>query len=255
MPEITFEKRELVPEGLVENAKEVNGKWVVDVVPKAKVDEFRENNIALARERDALKATNEKYVKVVGDDIDAFTRTLTDLRSTSQQVLDGKLKTSDEIDRVVSARFKSKEEAYEQQHTEMVNNLNAARARGDEYEGKYKRSIVERAITDAVLATDSGINPQALPDVLARGRAIFRVKDDETLTAMRGDVVYYGADGVSPITPKEWLGKLLQEAPYLGKRNTGGGADGNNSPIAGMNSEEFQKLPAVERIRRYRAAK
>ena len=56
MPEIVFESLDKVPEGLREHAKEEEGKVKVNVVPKNKLDEFRETNIKLAQERDSLKS-------------------------------------------------------------------------------------------------------------------------------------------------------------------------------------------------------
>ena len=80
MPKITFETLDQVPEWLRGDAKEVNGKIEADVVQTAKVDEFRNNNIKLSTERDALLKTNESLVALVGEDVEAFKTEIETLR-------------------------------------------------------------------------------------------------------------------------------------------------------------------------------
>lgn len=56
------------------------------------------------------------------------------------------------------------------------------------------------------------------------------------------------------MSPKEWLGKVKVEAPYLAKQSAGGGANGGDGKGAkhGMTDAEFEKLSPVERINRAR---
>jgi len=101
-------------------------------------------------------------------------------------------------------------------------------------------------------------NPAALPDILSRAASTFVVQPDGSIIPKRGDTVVYGADGVTPMTVKEWLTKLVQEAAYLGKPSTGGGANGTVPGGAGqkygMSDAAFNALPAQERIRLARKA-
>ena len=251
MPIITFDSKESIPEGLGEAAKQNGEKWEVNVVLKSKLDEFRENNIALSEERDNLKATNESLSKIIGEDSEAFVNELTDLRKTAQQVADGKLKASNDIEAEVENRVKAMREGYESQIAELTTKNKAANEAVAEGQRKYNNTVVDRYITDAVLNPESGVNPAALPDILARARGIFKVAEEGKVVAMKSDnVVLYGADGATPMTGEEWVAALKKDAPHFFKSNTGGGAGGSDKKYPnGMSKEDFEKLPASQRLR------
>ena len=256
MPDVKFKTLDEVPEGLKEHVKQVEGSFVVNVVPKVKLDEFRETNISLAQERDTLKTKVQGLSEIVGEDPDTFKTELEELRQTNQLVKDGKLKGSDAVENAVKERLENVKSSYESQLGELGKKLEAANQRGNDFENRFKRSQIDREITNAVLAKDSGVNPQALPDILTRAYGVYKVKDDGSLVAMKGDAVIYGSDGATPMSPKEWLTKLLVEAPYLGLSSNGGGAFGDRGDvIAGMSTEEFNKLDPATRIAKYREAK
>ena len=90
MPKLTFASKDAIPEGLGEFATEDNGKYVVEVSPTTKLNEFRDNNVKYLRERDEAVAKLTTYTKTFGEDIAAVSAELTDLRATSQLVKDGK---------------------------------------------------------------------------------------------------------------------------------------------------------------------
>lgn len=253
MPEIKFKTKDAFPEGLRELAVEKDGEFVVDVVPKSKLDEFRNNNITLSQENVGLKNKVEALSTIVGDDPEKFKSELSDLRTVSQQVKDGKLKGSTEITAELERRTAEMKNGYETQLRELGGKLQTSEKAFGDLKTEFDRSKIDQLVTSAVLAEDSGINPAALHDVLTRAHGVYRVNKDGKVVAMQGDTVIYGADGVTPLPPKEWLGKVIAEAPYLAKSSAGGGANGGNvSKDGGFNSPEFQKLPPAERIKRYR---
>jgi hypothetical protein len=252
MPVLTFASKDEIPEGLEDSAKQNGDKWEVNVVPKAKLDEFRDNNIALAEERDTLKATNTQLSGLIGEDADNFKTELEALRKTAQQVSDGKLKKSDDIEKEVDNRVKQMKEQLEAQLIEAENKNKTLTAEVHDGKKKYANTVVDRHITDAVLKEESGVNPSALPDILSRARSTFKVNEKGEVVAMKDEnVVMYGSDGATPMTADEWVTTLKKAAPHFFKGNTGGGAggsDGNNKYPNGMSQEEFQKLPAQQRL-------
>lgn len=254
MAVITYSARADIPEDLAEFVKEVDGKFTVDVGPKVKINEFRDNNIALKQERDALKSKLEVFSKL-GDDPSKLMDELKTLREVDQLVKDGKLKGSDAITAEVEKRLKEARESYEAQIKDLTNKAGAAEQKAAQADQKWRGSVLDQRITNAVLADDSNVNPATLPDILARARNIYTVTDDGKLVPKQGDAVVYGADG-DPMQPKEWLTKVLAEAPYLGKSSAGGGADGGTGgkELGGMSQEAFSKLSPEERITRFRAA-
>jgi hypothetical protein len=257
VPDIKLPKQEDFPEGLREHAKQADdgSGFVVNVVPKSKLDEFRTNNDDLKRKNEELTNKVTSYATVVGDDLEKVKSEVTDLRSIAQQVKDGKLKGSTEITAELERRTAEMKNGYETQLRALGEKLTTVTGERDKVRSDFDLSKVDQLITSAVLAEDSGVNPAALSDVLTRARGVYKVSKDGKVVAMNGDTVVYGSDGVTPLPAKEWLGKVIAEAPYLAKHNAGGGANGgSNTKDAGFGSPEFQKLPPAERIKRFRQA-
>lgn len=250
MPVIQFASQDAVPEGLKEYAKETEGKWSVDVVPGVKLNEFRDNNIQIVKDRDALAGVLGKLKPVVGDDVDSFVTKYGELATLAQQVKDGKLKGTDAIQAEVDNRVSGMKTGYDNQ----INELNAARTAAErakaESDLRFNRSIVERAVTEAVINEKSGALPSALPDILARAYSVFQIAESGKLVAKDGEAVVYGTDGVSPMSPLEWIAKLRGVAPYFFKGSNGGGAAGGQGgkSYGGMAKADFDKLSPTAKL-------
>ena len=257
MPDIRFNSLEEVPEGLREHAKQADGKYVVNVVPQAKLTEFRDRNIELTRENTTLKSFVDTVKPLVGDDVDGFRDRLTKLTETEQKVKDGTLKATDAIEREVNNRLQAKEESHNNQMRELTAKLESITSEATDLRGKYSRQVLEQAITQAVMAADSPINPAALPDVISRASGLYMVDEQGKLLPKRdGLVVYSQRDGTTPLPPSEWVAGLVKEAPYLGKASAGGGSGTGDKAqqFGGLSAEAFNKLSPVDRINRFRSA-
>lgn len=251
MPDLFFESLEAIPEGLREGAKTNDaGKIVISVVPKAKLDEFRERNITTSKERDDYLAALGKAREILGtDDFDTAATSLSELRSISQRVKDGQLVENKGLEEALAERTgKMRDEM----QAEIQRNAQEAKNWRDKYgqtDTKLRRTYVDRAVTDVVLDETSGVHPKALNDILGRAYGVFEVGDDGKLTAKRGDAVLYGADGASPMSPKEWINTLKEEAPYFFKGSNGGGSSGSEGQTAyGMTTAEIAKLSPEQRL-------
>jgi hypothetical protein len=249
MPIIKFTSRDQVPEGLA--VVEKDGGFVVDVVDKTKLDQFRDNNVNLAKERDELKNKVDAYAAVIGDDPAAAAGELSELRSVNQQVKDGKLKGSEAVEQEVTRRVAAVKEGYDGQIRSLTTERDRERQGKEALDGRLKRTILEREVTSAILASDSGINPAATPDILARASTLYTVTAEEKLVPKQGEAVVYGQDGVSPMPVKEWLQKLVVEAPHFSLKSSGGGASGNTDSKlpGGYTQESWDKLSPTERIK------
>lgn len=242
MPQIIFTDRASVPEGI--DVKETeDGKFVIDVVNKAKLDEFRENNVNLAKERDTLRKFHESVAPIVGEDLEAFQTNYAELSGTAQKVKDGKLKGTDAIEAEVENRTKSMREDYDRQLSLKANEAKAAADAAKDWQGKFKRTQIDQAITQAAIKPEYGVENTAIPDLLHRAYSIFSVKDDGNVVPMDGEAIVYGSDGATPMTPDEWVKGLQKTAPHMFKRSAGGGAEGGlNKGIKGMSSADLAKL-------------
>jgi hypothetical protein len=251
MPNISFATLDEVPEGLREHAKQTDGRFVVNVVPEVRLAEFRENNIAISRERDSLKGVVGKLAPIVGEDVDGFVQNYGTLTTIAQQVKDGTLKGSDAIQAEVDNRVATMKTGFESQLQQKSAEAAQWQSAAAEADQRFKRSIVDRAVTEAVVSDASGANPGALSDILVRAYSVFQVGNDGRLVAKDGDAIIYGADGATPMTPLEWMGKLRQQAPYFFKNSSGGGANGGNGQnpaYGGMSKADFDRLPPERKL-------
>lgn len=251
MPDIFFSSLNEVPEGLREVAVTEGDKVKVSVVPRAKLDEFRENNVKIVKERDDLATKVTKLSTVLGtEDLETAEKDLTALRSMSQRVKDGELVENKGLDEALAERTKEMRSGFE---SEILNAKKEALAWRDKYsqaDTKIRKGAIDRAVTDAVIDPASGVQQRALPDIMERAYKVFQVGDDGTLTPKNGEAVMYGADGVTPMTTKEWVAKLKEEAPYFFVQSNGGGAGGSESKLlAGYTQSELAKMSPEMRLR------
>lgn len=250
MPDIVFKTLEEIPEGLREHAEAKDGTFVLDAAPGKKLKEFRTNNEALLKERDGLRNSLGIFTSKVGEDPEKLLVELTELRGIKQKVDDGKLSGTDKIEAQVATRVKGIEDGYKGQITARDEKLNLVEARNKDLALKWKRSVLRQEITAVALEGDSGANPAALTDILACAEGDFSIQDDGKLVRTDGDKVVYGADTVTPMSPKEWLAGLLKSKTYFQKPSTGGGAGGGRGTgNFGMSDADFQKLPPADRLR------
>lgn len=260
MPDIEFASIDVVPEGLREYAETKNGKVVVDVGPNKKIKEFRDNNIAISQERDAKNTRLTSYVTHLGyDDPEKFATELADLRSVKQQVVDGTLKGTEAIQKAIQTGVAAKEASMQGTIQALTQERDTNAAAANDWKSKFQRSTLRQEITNVVLHKDSGAEPTALPDILARAEQIFAVLDNGRLEARNGDqVIYSKKDGSSPMSPMEWLAETLATAPHLQKQSSGAGGTGGRGgqdQYFGMSKEAFMKLSPTERINKEREHK
>ena len=194
---------------------ERDGGWVLDVegaVEKAKLDEFRANNLALLQERDELKARFE------GIDPDEVRNLAEEKRRLEEQQA---LKAG-EFEKVLEARLKTvKGEADKQ--------LGALAGERDALTARLSAIQIDQAVVSE--ATKRGLRATAIPDITARARMTFRLVNGvpQALEA-DGQTVRVGRDGVTPLTLAEWLDAQVSDAPHLFESNAGGGATGLGYP-------------------------
>jgi predicted phage tail protein len=207
-----------------------------------KLDEFRERNIEMARKLEQLEPAMERYKNLVGDNPDEFGVELTALRDVNKRVKDGELKTHDEIEQAIQDRVKAIRDGYEDNAKALRTEAQTFRQRADTLAQELDRTKVAGEVTAAVIAPDSGVRPEALPDVLERAYRLFKVENG-SLVPKQGEATIFGSNGADPMTPAEWLVKLRDQAPHYFKGNGGGGAaGGKDEKIGGMSAEQIARL-------------
>jgi hypothetical protein len=208
---------------------ERDGAFFLDVegaVEKAKLDEFRNNNVALAKERDELKQRFD------GIDPDEARAVLADKQKLEQE----KQLKAGEVDKVVETRVKAIKADLEKQVTSLT-------AERDSLNARLTTIQIDQGVITA--ATKRGLRPTAIADITARARAVFKlVNGTPAAFEADGKSVRYGRDGLTPMTLEEWVDTQVSEAPHLFESNAGGGASSNASGGgAGARLNQLQKNP------------
>ena len=207
---------------------EREGAWVLDVdgaVEKSKLDEFRNSNVSLIKERDDLKKRYE------GIDPEQARAALTEKQRAEEEKLLGGDPTPhpnplpsaerEKIEKVVENRIKGVKADLEKQ----IATLSGER---DALTGRLTSIQIDQGVL--TVATKRGLRPTAIPDITARARSIFRlVNGVPTAFEPDGKALRYGKDGLTPMTLEEWVDAQVSEAPHLFESNAGGGAAGNGS--------------------------
>lgn len=196
---------------------------VEGVVPREKLDEFRNNNIKLSNQLAEYKDIDPKKYK--------------DLLQIEQRVQAKDLVEAGKIDEVVQARVKSMQTEFNAERETLISQLTQANQ-------QLESLLIDSAIR--VKAIELGVLPAAIDDVMLRAKSTFKIVEGKAVPHSEGKPIY-GKDGVNPMGVDEWINNLSKSAPHLfGKRN-GGGANGGSSQnmqgkIGSMSS--MQKISA-----------
>ena len=200
---------------------EREGSWVLDVegaADKAKLDEFRNSNVALIKERDELKTRFE------GIDPDEVRKLADEKKRLEEQQ---RLKAG-EFDKVLEARLKTAKTEWDKQ-------LSAVTSERDALHTRLSAIQIDQGVITT--ATKRGLRPTAIPDITARARMVFKLVNGVP-TAFEGDGKTFrvGKDGITPMTLDEWVEQQVADAPHLFESNAGGGAASNGSGGVGNKS-------------------
>ena len=209
-----FKTKDEIPAEHLPHYAERDGAWVLDVdgaVEKSKLDEFRNTNVSLIKERDDLK---KRYEGIDPDAVKA-------LADEKRQLEEAQQLKAGEVEKVVENRIKGVKADLEKQ----IATLSGER---DALKGRLTSIQIDQGVL--TVATKRGLRPTAIPDITARARSIFRlVNGVPTAFEPDGKALRYGKDGLTPMTLDEWVDAQVSEAPHLFESNAGGGAAGNGS--------------------------
>lgn len=237
MPELIYDTQDAVPEPIRSIAAEKDGKWAVNVVPKAELDDFRNRNIEISRDRDAKTGLLGRLQTDAGFDpekVDDFITGITELRTLKQQVDDGKLVADTSLAAAVEAKTGEMKRGYEHQISTLTNTNTSLVGENEKLKGNLNRSIVDRELMMAINNDKSGALPEATRQILREAYDVFTVNEHGELVAKdnKGNIIY-GADGATPISPIDWLKKLEETSPFFFKASQGGGAGGGGGTGGG----------------------
>jgi hypothetical protein len=200
---------------------ERDGAWMLDVegaVDKAKLDEFRTNNITLTNQ---LAEQKKRFEGIDPEEV----RKLMEEKQRLELLAQGH--KPEEVEKIVENRLKTAKTEWDKQFA-------AVTTERDSLNGRLTAIQIDQGVT--TVATKRGLRPTAIPDITARARTVFRLVDGAPRAyEADGKTVRVGKDGMTPMTLDEWVDQQVADAPHLFESNAGGGAAGNGSGGAGGN--------------------
>jgi len=215
-------------------SKHTDGKFYLDVegaVAKAKVDEFRDNNVALKQEIEAL---TDKYGNI---DLEKY-QDLMDKAALD----DGKKRIPmEKVDEIVAERTTAMK-------AEHQNQIEALTTSNIKLTGQLDGLLIDGAVRNS--AVEAKVRSAALEDVVLRAKQTFKVVDGKAVAHDAEGTVIYGKDGTNPLSTTEWIGGLKTSAPHLFEESKGGGAHGGDhkpgdqKPADASNMSPLQKISA-----------
>jgi len=217
-----FKTREEIPAEHQSLYVERDGAWLLDAegaVEKSKLDEFRNTNLTLAKERDELK---QRFDGIDPEEV----RKLADEKRALELKAQGH--KPEEIEKIVEGRIKTLRGELEKQ----VSSLSTER---DQLTSRLTAIQIDQGVI--TVATKRGLRPTAIPDITSRARMIFKlVNGAPRAFEADGETIRYGKDGVTPMTLEEWVDSQVSDAPHLFESNSGGGAAGASAQPHGRGS-------------------
>ena len=218
---LRYNSKEEVPAESLALYAEREGGWVLDVdgvADKAKLDEFRANNVALLKQVEDLKKRFE------GIDPEEVRRVAEEKKRLEEE---RQLKAG-EVDKVIESRVKGLKSDWEKQVATLTSEREALNAR-------LTAIQIDQGVITA--ATKRGLRPTAITDITSRARSVFKlVNGAPRAFEADGQTVRYGRDGVTPMSLEEWVDAQVSDAPHLFESNAGSGAASNGSGGAGNRS-------------------
>lgn len=217
-----YGKKEEIPAEVAGFYVEREGAWHLDaegVVPKERLDEFRNTNIKLAKE---MEDQNKRYA---GIDPEAV-RKLEEEKRKAEELLAAK---NGDVDKVVLARIKPLQDQLATLNTQLE---------------QRERQLRETQVNQEVItkATKKGLRPSAHDDLILRAsRAVKLENGVPKVIDLATGQVRYGPDGVTPMTLDAWVEDLVSAAPHLFENNSGSGAAGNGSGGAGNEPNPWKR--------------
>jgi hypothetical protein len=196
-----YATREEIPTELGAFYVERDGAFVLDAESdgtRAKLEEFRANNIALANQLKRFEGIDPDGVRKLAVEKERL--------EEEQRLKDGK------FDEVLASKLKAA--------------VDPLRSERDALHGRLSAIQIDQAVVNE--ATKRGLRPSAIPDITARARMTFKLVDGVP-QAFDGEKPRTGKDGFSPMTLAEWVDGLVGDAPHLFEANAGGGAVGSGS--------------------------
>lgn len=196
---------------------------------KNKVTEFRNTNIALAKENDELKPLKTKFE---GIDPDAA-------RAALSQVEEFKKKGAAKPDDIATMVKNAVEAAITPLKTELEKTQKQTESERQRADESTMRSLVSEKFLKV------GGNPKAIDFIMGQAKSIFTVKDGAVVAQPNK---FSSVNPGNPIDVDEWLNGAAKEHDFAFKQSTGGGAPPAGGSGGGRPGQTVIRNPTPQQL-------
>lgn len=203
--------------------KSQDGKYKLEVegmVDKAKLDEFRDNNLALTKKVEDMSKVMDS---LKGIDPAKFR----EYEEQARQINEKELIKKGDFETLVAQRTAAMKKDLEDKiaaQAETIKNLEGEKTKAY---GERDSYIVESELRKAAEHPEAGYNPGVADILLPHVMKEFTVKDGKVTRVKPDGTVVYGKDS-NPATIHEFLTDMSKDRPWMLKPSSGSGAPGNN---------------------------
>lgn len=194
---------------------------VEGAVDKARLDEFRDNNVNLQKQLDRFKGVDPARIQ--------------EMLENERKIAEKKLIDAGDIEGLVAQRVNTMKQEYEGQISELNTRFATANR-------QLETLLIDNEVR--AFATKIGVAPTAVDDVLLRAKTVFSVEDGRPVAKDRDGKIVYGKDGQTSLGIGDWMGGLKEQAPHLFQPSQGTGSRHNNG-TAGQGNEKLSPTSKI----------
>jgi DNA-directed RNA polymerase subunit F len=225
----------------------IDGETVGEAEFKAKIDEFRTNNVKLMKDMEKLTADLKKFE---GVDPAKYKQALEKLQSIDDQ----KLIEEGKITELLATQTERMRGDYEAQIAALKESNAEGKEKFASLEGKFAAAMIDNTIQIAVNSIPHKIREGVMEDIIARGRRVFKMDEERRPVARDASgSPLFGKDGTTPLSIQEWVEELPKNASHFFEPSSGGGSGGGagagGGGGSGVRKEDLSKLPPAERLK------
>jgi len=220
---LKYAKKEDIPDGMEAFYVEKDGEYIhkeaLDMIPKGKLDEFRQNNVDLNKNIATLTEEMEKYKDL---DPTLYADTLAKL----QDMEDKKMIDAGQLEEVLAQRTDRMRQDYEAKMKAATDARDLSDQNAGKYETQLSKLLVETAVAQAV--ANIGVPKKgAMFDIMSRANAVFKISPEGEIDAFEpdGSTQKYNKAG-DKLSIGDWAEELLADTPYLFEPTRGTDAPG-----------------------------
>jgi hypothetical protein len=202
------------------------------MVPKKKVDEFRETSRKTQTE---LEKAMEQLKQFEGVDLEHIKA----IQEKAKAMEEKQLIEAGDIDKIVEERVKPIVSQVNNEKSDLQQALDTV---------NRQLGILKIDNRASELAVAAGVEKSALPDVITRANRTFKIVEGKTKALDADGKPVYGADGITPMSlDNTWMESLKKDAPHLFRPPQGTGAEPGAGSRPGS-GQDPSSMSAVQKI-------